>query len=212
MRSRRHRWASLAGAVGLAVVLGFVIAVGSSVYERGWSVTAASLRSVASDLRETSSETAVSARVRTALALSNRVSVFDIGVDTERGVVTLTGEVSGDSDRNLAGLITESVVGEAGEAMDVRNLIVVNPALTRDVEHDALAGRIRDLEAQVAAADALRRSPTLRPNDIRVRVADGVATLDGSVASPDEITLAGTLVRDINGVDSLENNLEVDQK
>jgi len=182
------------------------------VYERGWSVTAASLRSVASDLRETSSETAVSARVRTALALSNRVSVFDIGVDTERGVVTLTGEVSGDSDRNLAGLITESVVGEAGEAMDVRNLIVVNPALTRDVEHDALAGRIRDLEAQVAAADALRRSPTLRPNDIRVRVADGVATLDGSVASPDEITLAGTLVRDINGVDSLENNLEVDQK
>ena len=57
-------------------------------------------------------DVAITASVRTALALQKDFDLFGgIEVSTERGVVTLTGSVADDEQRQLAGLIARGIEG-----------------------------------------------------------------------------------------------------
>lgn len=69
------------------------------------------------------SDASVTARVKSRLMLSNNTSGLAIDVDTENNIVTLRGEVSSDTERELAGLIAGNTTGVTG----VRNKLELRP-------------------------------------------------------------------------------------
>jgi hyperosmotically inducible protein len=54
---------------------------------------------------------ALTARVKTRLATESALSPFKVGVESTRGVVTLSGDVSSEAERRLAERIAEDVEG-----------------------------------------------------------------------------------------------------
>ncbi|MCI5063592.1 BON domain-containing protein [Algiphilus sp.] len=65
------------------------------------------------------SDTALTARVKTALTTESALSPFSVGVESTRGVVTLTGDVASRAERRLAERV----------AADVEGVIAVHNAL-----------------------------------------------------------------------------------
>lgn len=65
----------------------------------------------ANEAGEAMTDGMVTTKVKAQLAAAGGVSAMDIGVETDRGVVTLSGTVKSDAERELAISIAESVEG-----------------------------------------------------------------------------------------------------
>lgn len=77
-----------------------------------------------------------------------------------------------------------------------------------EVPPDHVAGGDWDLQARIT--DMLRKSSlTNYLPDIRVRVRDGVVYLSGRVETLDDIDVVCSLIQDIDGVEDVEEELEV---
>jgi sporulation protein YlmC with PRC-barrel domain len=85
---------------------------------RGWEQTKQDIRNslhgAAYAAKETSQDAALTAKVRTALALSKRVPSGQINVQSEKNVVTLNGEVPSNEARETAESIAKDVPGVEG--------------------------------------------------------------------------------------------------
>jgi osmotically-inducible protein OsmY len=204
---RHLRGPALAAA---AVLLILAIAVGYVISKQGWSQTASQVYAVAEAVkdttvavRDTSADAATTGKVKTALALSKRVSAFDINVETNNAVVTLTGRVQTPEARDLAGQIVADTTG----VKSVRNMVRVDPSLRPEDERERLLTRVNDLERQQAVANAIQDAPELEGARIKVRVSDGAVTLEGTVTSDAQKARAEELVRAFPGVTTLRNRL-----
>ncbi|HLV00402.1 MAG TPA: BON domain-containing protein [Acidobacteriota bacterium] len=87
-----------------------------------WSSPGSSLQQAAVKVRESSDNASTTARVKAAFALSKRISALDINVDTDGGIVTLTGRVPSQELKDLAELISEETSG----VTEVRNRLIVD--------------------------------------------------------------------------------------
>ena len=103
---------------GGLVMIVLILALGWTAYRvstRGWEQTKQHARSAfqgaAYAAKETSQDAALSAKVKTALALSRRVPWSRIDVDSQNGVVTLRGEVPSEDARTQAEAIVKDVPG-----------------------------------------------------------------------------------------------------
>jgi uncharacterized protein YjeT (DUF2065 family) len=113
-----HRRVPAAG-LALAACLVLVLAgLGYLISRQGWSATAAQAHEVAAAVRrtttvvrETSTDAATTAKVKTALALSKRASAFDVSVDTKEAITSLTGTVPSFADREHIGQIAAHLGG-----------------------------------------------------------------------------------------------------
>lgn len=155
--------------------------------------------------KETTEEAATTARVKAALALSRRVSAFDIDVDTQGGVVRLEGEVPSEEVRDVAVAIAEDTSG----VVSVEDRLFIDPEARPSAELEQLRRQVRDLEAQIALRNALDRAPDLSEREIEVSVEDGVVTLSGKVDDPTERSGAERIASAVEGVRDVENQLEV---
>lgn len=117
------------GYIGFIVGLAFlaVIVVGAAYY---FYTQDLSLQGALHVVKETSQDAATTAKVRTALSLSKRVSAFDIKVETTHGEVTLTGQVPSKQIRELAGAISQDTLGVS----QVHNELALNPSVGRNVQ------------------------------------------------------------------------------
>ena len=105
----RYRRSSTIGLAALLLVLVAALAIGVyTLQDRGYRLDDA-LETVV----DKSADAATVANVKTALALSRRVSAFDIDVDAESGTVTLTGAVPSESVKELAGSTVAPLGGVA---------------------------------------------------------------------------------------------------
>lgn len=193
-RNRSFRWLWLL--VVLAIVAGGVYYV----YTRDVDVMEA-VRSV----RTTSRDAATTAKVKTALMLSKRISAFDIDVDTNGGVVYLSGSVPAQEIKELALAITE----DTADVQKVVDNLVVDETARPDPEVTRLAQRVADLELESAIQDALRRSGLTNAGAIQVKVEDRVVALDGSVDDAEVKRRADHLARSMEGVQEVTNRLTV---
>jgi len=124
-----QRGISFVGALALIVL---ILLLGWTAYQvstRGWEQTKQDVRSAfqgaAYAAKETSQDAALTAKVKTALALSRRVPSSKIDVDSMSGVVTLRGDVSSEDARTQA----ESIAKEVPGVQEVQNhLFVASPS------------------------------------------------------------------------------------
>src|SRR5215471_18077770 len=116
------------GYMGFILGLAFlaVMVIGAAYY---LYIQDLSLQGTLHVVKETSQDAAVTAKVRTALSLSKRLSAFDINVETRHAEVTLTGQVPSKQIREQAGAIAQDTVG----VKQVHNELALNPSVGRNV-------------------------------------------------------------------------------
>jgi osmotically-inducible protein OsmY len=194
-RSRRSR------GIALFAVLVLVIAgVAFLVHERRVNV-----RGALELIKEGSEEAATTAGVKTALALSQRVSAFDVDVDTQGGVVRLEGTVPSEDVREIAIAIARDTAG----VESVEDELLVDPETQPSAEIARLRQRIRDLEIRATLESALERAPRLADRDLSFSVADATVTLEGTVEDSEEKRGTEEIAERIDGVVDVVNHIEV---
>jgi osmotically-inducible protein OsmY len=188
--------------IAIAIVLIVLIVGGVLIYKRD---AARSLGDTLRSVKETSQDAATTSKVKTALLLSKHVSAFDVKTSTNRGEVTLTGEVPTEETRRLAGAITQDTSGVTA----VHNNLTVNPAARGNQEMEQLGDRVADLEIKTLVIDQLGRSPELKDKQINVQVSKRIVTLDGAVDTPAQKRAAEQMALQAPGVQGLAGQLAV---
>ena len=184
----------------IALILIVLVVGGVLIYQRD---AATSIGDTLRSVKESSQDAATTSKVKTALLLSKHVSAFDVKARTNRGEVTLTGEVPTEETRRLAGAITQDTSGVTA----VHNTLTVNPAARGNQEMEQLGDRVADLEIKTLVIDQLGRTPELKDKQIKVQVSKRIVTLDGAVDTPAQKRAAEQIALQAPGVQGLAGQL-----
>jgi osmotically-inducible protein OsmY len=186
----------------IAIILILLVVGGVLIYQRDGATSIGDrLRSV----KESSQDAATTSKVKTALLLSKHVSAFEVKASTNRGEVTLTGEVPSEETRRLAAAITQDTSG----VTTVRNNLTVNPAARGNQDIAQLGDRVADLEIKTLVIDQLARSPELKDRPLTVQVKKNVVSLDGTVETPAQKRAAEQVALQTPGVQGLAGQITV---
>jgi hyperosmotically inducible periplasmic protein len=188
----------------IAVAIIFIVLIVGSVliYQRD---AATSIGDTLRSVKESSQDAATTSKVKTALMLSKHVSAFEVKVSTDRGEVTLTGEVPSEETRRLAVAITQDTSGVTA----VHNNLTVNPGARGNQDVAQLGDRVADLEIKTLVIDQLARSPELKARTLAVQVTKKVVTLDGAVDTPAQKRAAEQIALQVPGVQGLAGQITV---
>ena len=155
---------------------------------------------VGSDERPTATmvdDAAITARIKTELIGEKNVKARNIDVDTVAGVVVLSGYVDSQQEVNRAGLVAKSVSGVVRVKNELR---VGSRTLGRGIDDKVLVARIKT---------RLVEEPGVRALNIDVDVYSGTASVTGVVASREQKEKVLGLVRSVEGVKGVVDNLQV---
>ena len=145
----------------------------------------------------------VSTKVKTSLLFHRNVRATKTDVNVRDGVVTLTGEASSMAQKELT---TEYALDVEG-VKEVKNEMTIAKTPAKTVE--TFGEKIDDasITAQVKASLMSHRSTSALKT--KVETTDGVVTLSGIAGNAAEKSLVTKLVTDINGVNSVINNMTI---
>ena len=143
------------------------------------------------------SDAGITSKVKTRLAADPEVNPFNIDVDTDEGVVRLSGHVDDADTRAEAEKLARGTAG----VRDVVNDIEIGEQTVGEQVDDSWIGS--KVKAKIAA------NQELNPFNIDVDVNDGRVVLTGRVNSDFERDLAEEIARGVKNVRSVDNRLEV---
>jgi osmotically-inducible protein OsmY len=148
----------------------------------------------------------IAGRLVTAYALNEQLSPYDLRVDVQAGVVTLSGIVDDRVLRDLAADIARDI----DEVAEVRcELAVESPAPHRADGSDGFARRFHDASLAAQVKSRLLWNGDTHGAQIDVTASDGVVTLTGKVSSPRVGEVAEQLAAQLRRVKRVENLLRV---
>ena len=175
------------------------------------------------------SDPGITTAVKSKLTTDDTVKAYQIDVDTQGGVVTLTGAVETQMAKDRAVQLARETDG----VTRVEDRLSVNPSATADSRAheagsdaaaatsgaadrvgDATAGAgeaVTDAGVTAAVKTRLLADPDVAGLKIDVDTNDKVVTLTGTVATAAQKTEAESIARDTTGVDRVVNNLRVGQ-
>jgi hyperosmotically inducible protein len=149
------------------------------------------------------SDTWIGMKVKTALLFHRNVSASKTDVDVKDGIVTLTGQASSAAQKELTAEYAKDVDNVKG----VKNeMTVVATSATTD---ETIGDKIDDasITAQVKSSLVAHRSTSALKT--KIETTDGVVTVSGVAKNAAEKSLVTKLVTDINGVNSVVNNMTI---
>lgn len=142
-------------------------------------------------------DAAITAKVKTELIGDKNVKARNIDVDTVSGVVVLSGYVDSQHEANRAALLAKSVPG----VVRVRNeLQVGSRTLGQGLDDKVLGAKIKT---------RLMEEPGVRSFNIDVDVYSGSASVTGTVPSQEQKKKVLNLIRSVEGVKGVVDNLQV---
>lgn len=153
--------------------------------------------------RRSAADSAINAIVKSELAADNETSSANINVDTKGGVVTLTGAVATQANKEQA----ERIAGNTEGVTRVINNITVEA----DGEYDAGAGAGMTTSDLTILSKIKTRYVAEDIAGAEVEVKDGVVTLKGAVENTQIRARAENIARATGGVKSVNNLIEVRQ-
>jgi hyperosmotically inducible periplasmic protein len=142
-------------------------------------------------------DAAITTKVKTALIGDSSIKARNIDVDTVAGEVILSGYVDSQQEADKAGSIAKSV---AGVARVKNELKVGTRTIGQGVDDKVLGTKIK---AQ------LMKEPGIRSLNIDVDVYSGTAKISGAVASQAQKNEILNLVRSVEGVQGVVDNLQI---
>ncbi|WP_161965568.1 BON domain-containing protein [Steroidobacter cummioxidans] len=144
------------------------------------------------------SDSALTAKVKSALTTARGAEMRNIQVETRNGVVQLSGFVGSEDARSAALMRARSVAGVA----EVRNDLTVRNdarlAPQQPAPDTVIAARVRS---------SLSNARLDGESDVNVEVSAGVVQLSGFVTSVEEKVRAGDAASAVPGVRDVENNI-----
>jgi osmotically-inducible protein OsmY len=146
----------------------------------------------------------ITMKVKTALTFHKNVSASSTEVNTQDGVVTLSGSADTQAKKDLTGEYARDVDG----VTEVRNELVVGNGqqafqrMGRKVDDASITAQIKTSLLFTRSTHALATKVTTR---------DGVVTLHGEAVNPAEKDHVTRIVEDINGVKQVNNRMTLRQ-
>jgi osmotically-inducible protein OsmY len=159
---------------------------------------------VVGDQPAESSDTWISMKVKAALLYRRNVSGTKTEVYVKDGVVTLKGVAANQAQKDLTTENAKDIDGVKG----VENEIVVSASL--QARNETSGQKIDDasITAEVKGSLLAHRSTSMLST--KVTTNDGVVTVSGTARNDAEKALVTKLVTDVNGVQSVVNNMTVE--
>lgn len=192
----------------MAIVLGSVLVGGSalaqeSLLNKATSVADSTGAKIDSSMKKVDGymdDSAITAKVKSALVADNTIKSTAISVVTEKGVVTLSGFVSSQAQAEQAVAVTRKVEG----VQSVSDKLHVKDETTQSVKGYADDTAITsELKAKLLADDMV---PS---RHVKVATSDGVVQLSGSVKTQVQSARAESIAKAIDGVKSVKNDLVI---
>lgn len=136
-----------------------------------------------------------------AFAQDPRVSPFEIDVEVENGVATLTGTVDNLKAKKAAARDAQNTMGVwmIDKEVSLQNKIVVTPSK-----------ELSDSTIKQNVSRAIVRDPYIESADVDISVDDATVTLSGKADSYFEKLQAGEVASTAAGVESITNNISVE--
>ncbi|CNH53481.1 osmotically inducible protein OsmY [Yersinia thracica] len=145
-------------------------------------------------------DSAATAKVKSALLEEKTLKSTDISVETNHGVVTLTGFVTSQAEAETAVDIAKNVEG----VKSVSDKLHVKDQKTQSVsEYAGDAATTSSIKAKLLADDIV---PSRK---IKVETTDGVVQLSGTVENKAQAERAESIAKAVDGVKSVKNDLSI---
>jgi len=154
------------------------------------------------------SDVGITTKVKAKMAVDDVVRGYTIEVATERGVVTLTGNIDSEEAKARALSLAKSTSG----VVEVKDMIAVKrPGGDGDAPDPGrtVGVTIDDADTTIRVKSRLLEDPLVKGLRIDVDTRDGVVYLTGTVRSEDEKKQAIKLARETQGVKDVQANLTV---
>lgn len=144
-------------------------------------------------------DSTITAKVKAALIEDHETKARDIGVNTYRGVVQLSGFVGSDTERQEAGKDASQISG----VRSVQNDLKINDQQT------TVGTTIDDSAITTKVKAALVGNPATKAREIKVTTSHGVVELSGFVDSNEAKTTAAQVASGVQGVKGVDNELQL---
>ena len=145
----------------------------------------------------------ITMKVKTALLFHRNVSATGTSVYTDNGVVTLQGVASSQAEKEL----TTEYAKDIDNVKSVKNNMTI--AATSATPGATVGDKIDDASITAEVKMSLLAHHSTHSLRTTVSTTDGVVTLSGAANNAAEKSLATKLATDINGVNSVINNMTV---
>jgi osmotically-inducible protein OsmY len=149
------------------------------------------------------SDTWISVKVKSALLFHRNVSATGTSVYVKDGIVTLQGEASSLAQKEL----TTEYAGDVDNVKEVKNEMTV--AKTPAIPDSTPGDKIDDASITAQVKSSLLSHHSTSALHTTVSTTDGVVTLSGIAKNDAEKSLVTKLATDINGVNSVINNMTI---
>ncbi|MCB1055468.1 MAG: BON domain-containing protein [Acidobacteria bacterium] len=139
----------------------------------------------------------VTTKIKTKITADPELNPFEIHVDTEEGVVRLSGTVDTADDRAEAEKLARKTEGVRRVVNDIQ------------VGDKTLGESLSDTEITAKIKTKLAADPEIDPFNIEVSTNQGVVTLTGRVAKAEARDEAEKLAKNTTGVKKVDNRIKV---
>jgi hyperosmotically inducible periplasmic protein len=155
-----------------------------------------------------STDVGITTAIKTKMAVDDSVRPYKIEVTTQKGVVTLTGNIDSEAAKERA----LSIARETKGVVEVTDMIAVKRAAGDGDAPDpgrTVGVAIDDADTTIRVKGRLLEDPVVKGLQIDVDTRAGVVYLTGRVGSDEEKEQAIKLARETKGVKDVQANLTV---
>lgn len=156
-------------------------------------------------VKQSVKDTAITARIETLFAVNEHLSPFNINTTTVDGVVTLTGSVADEVQKDLAADLAQTVEG----VRKIENKLTVVGTVVSERPSRTWRDQVNDKTLNATIRSRLVYNKELRGLKIGVTCEGGNVTLHGVVPTFYEKDRIEQIVLETRGVEKVTNNLTV---
>jgi hyperosmotically inducible protein len=167
---------------------------------------------------EARSDTAITAELKGKITESDLLDHTDISVETNNGVVALTGTVATEAQKAHAEELAKNTTG----VVSVNNQLGLNPDQGKGMVGNAeektkeayseTKGELSNARITSEVKLKFAADDTVKALNIDVDTSNGVVTLNGTVNSRKELDQAVRLAKSVDGVKHVKSNLTISQQ
>ncbi|KQN60906.1 MULTISPECIES: molecular chaperone OsmY [Rahnella] len=184
----------------MAVVLGTALMSGSALAASTTDSAGAKIDSSMKKVDNYMGDSAITAKVKSALVDDKAIKSTDISVTTNSGVVTLSGFVASQSE-------AEQAVAAATKVEGVKS--VSDKLHTKDKSEQSVKGYAGDSATTASVKAKLLADDIVPSRNVKVETTEGVVQLSGSVKDQAQSDRAESVAKTVDGVKSVKNDLKV---
>lgn len=153
-------------------------------------------------------DSAITTRIKSVIGLNPNVNTFGIHIGTDQGVVTLSGRVEDETQKQLA----ESIARETKGVVDVVNNLTVIPTTITEKQERDFKQRASDKGVATSVRSRIAYYRDSKALKVGIDVVNGVVTLHGVVDTNEQKDRLAKIASETKGVTAVVNNLVVRTK